>query len=367
MPEKPFKFICGDDDYLVSEKARTWFNEQSEGIEDDLSKEILEGRAGNIAEVEDVLQRFSSAVQTLSLFGERKVVWLKDVNFMADSVTGRAQGTLDLLEGLKSILEGLDSSAVSVLITAFPVDKRRSFYKWVQKKSDFTVLALGKDVVQVCANLVKETCKEAGITIERAAIETLIAKVNANTRLLVEECGKLATYLGAEGGIVTEAMVIELVPNFGDADFFEATDAFFTLDLEWTLEALRRHFFTNNDGRGLLGSMQARNRLLIQLRVLQDAGAIRIGSNGLSKSALESAAREFGRHFGESEEKSNLNIFSQNPYYLGRVSGSLSRAPLKKWVDFQLAFADAFEGIIQRPNEQEEVFRELAVKCLADS
>jgi DNA polymerase-3 subunit delta len=70
-------------------------------------------------------------------------------------------------------------------------------------------------------------------------------------------------------------------------------------------------------------------------------------------------------HYGDSEEKSNLNVFSQNPYYLGRLAGAIPHAPLKKWIDFQLAFAEAFEGLISRPNEQEEVCRELAVKCLA--
>ena len=49
-------------------------------------------------------------------FGEQKVVWLKSINFIANSQTGNAKGTLELLERLKSIQ--VDScSAISVLIT----------------------------------------------------------------------------------------------------------------------------------------------------------------------------------------------------------------------------------------------------------
>jgi DNA polymerase-3 subunit delta len=365
MPDKPFTFICGDDDYLVSEEGKGWFKLQTESLMDDLSKEVVDGRATNIAEVEEALQRFTSAVQTLSLFGERKVVWLKDVNFMADSVTGRAQGTIDLLDNLKAVLEGLDPDSVGVLVTAYPVDKRRSFYKWVQKAGDFKALAAGRDAAQVCAALVRETCTKEGVKINADAAELLIAKVNGNTRLLVEECQKLCTYMGPEGGPVSEQVVMELVPNFGEADFFEAADAFFSLDLAWTLEALRRHFFTNKDARGLLGSLQSRNRLLIQLRVLHDAGAIRAGSRGLSKQDFASAASTYAAHFADATEKSNLNVFTQNPFYLSRMAGAVIKAPLKKWIDFQLAFAEAFEAIIQRPNEQEEVCRELAVKCLS--
>ena len=105
--------------------------------------------------------------------------------------------------------------------------------------------------------------------------------------------------------------------------------------------------------------------MLIQLRVLLDAGAIRLSGRGISKSDLESAARTYGHHFGDSEEKSNLNVFTQNPWYLGRLAETANKVPLKKLIDFQIAFAEAFEAIIERPNEQEEVCRELAVRCLS--
>ncbi len=365
MSAKPFTFICGDDDYLVSERGKAWFAEQTKDLTDDLSKEVVDGRAGNIAEVEDALNRFTSAVQTLSLFGERKVVWLKDVNFLADSVTGRAQGTLDLVEDLKAVLADLDPQAVGVCLTAQPIDKRRSFYKWCQKNADFTLIAGDKDAAAICAKLIEEECAQAGVAMTRDAAQLLIGKVNGNTRLIVEETRKLCTFAIGSDDPVDEQLVNSLVPNFGDADFFEAADAFFSLRLDWTLEALRRHFFTNNESRPLLGSLQSRNRLLIQLRVLLDAGAIRLGGRGIAKADLEAAARTYGQHFGENPGKSNLNVFTQNPWYLGKLAQSATKLPLQKLIDFQLAFADAFEAIIERPNEQEEVCRELAVKCLS--
>jgi DNA polymerase III subunit delta len=365
MPAKAFTFICGDDDYLVSERGKEWFAEQTKGIADDLSKEIIDGRAGNIAEVDDAINRFTSAVQTLSLFGDRKVVWMRDVSFLADSVTGRAQGTLDLLDNLKSVLEGLSADQVGVLITAQPVDKRRSFFKWCQKYSDFEALAVSKDAAQTYARLIEEECGQAGVKITRDAMQLLIGKVNGNSRLIVAETRKLVTFVGTSGEKITERLVSDLVPNFGDADFFEAADAFYSLKLDWTLEALRRHFFTNGEARPLLGSLQSRNRLLIQLRVLLDAGAIRLGGRGISKSDLEAAARTYAHHFGDSEEKSNLNVFTQNPWYLGRLAETANKVPLKKLVDFQIAFTEAFEAIIERHNEQAEVCQELAVKCLS--
>ncbi|MFU8848037.1 MAG: DNA polymerase III subunit delta [Opitutales bacterium] len=362
MPAKPFTFICGDDDYLVSERGKAWFAAQTKDLQDDLSREVVDGRAGNVAEVAEAINRFSSAVQTLSLFGERKVVWLRDMNFLANSQTGNAQGTLDLLEDLKSILERVDPDAVGVLITAQPVYKVRSFYKWCSKAADFTVLSGDKDAAAACARLIEDECTKAGVSIKRDAAQLLIGKVNGNTRLVVEETRKLCTFATGSEEAISEQLVNALVPNFGDADFFEAADAFFSLKLDWTLEALRRHFFTNNESRPLLGSLQSRNRLLIQLRVLLDAGAIR---RGVAKSDLEAAARTYGQHFGSAEEKNKMNVFTQNPWYLGKLAETAARVPLKKLIDFQLAFADAFEGIIERPNEQEEVCREMVIKCLS--
>ncbi|MEN8744015.1 MAG: DNA polymerase III subunit delta, partial [Lentimonas sp.] len=338
MADKPFTFICGEDDYLVSEKGKEWFAEQTKDLMDDLSKEIVDGRAGNIAEVEEALSRFTSAVQTLSLFGERKVVWMKDVNFMANSQTGNAQGTLDLVENLKELLGTLNDSQVGVLITAHPIYKVRSFYKWVQKNAEFTLIDGGKDSAAGLAAIIQEECEKAGVTITRDAVQLLIGKVNGNTRLIVEETRKLVTFVGPEGGAISDRLVIDLVPNFGDADFFEAADAFYSLRLDWTLEALRRHFFTNSESRPLLGSLQSRNRLLIQLRVLMDAGAIRLGGRGIAKSDLEAAGRTYAHHFGEGAEKSNLNVFTQNPWYLGRLAQTAAKVPLKKLVDFQIAF-----------------------------
>ena len=35
------------------------------------------------------VNRFRESVQTVSMFGGKRVVWFKDVNFLADTVTGR--------------------------------------------------------------------------------------------------------------------------------------------------------------------------------------------------------------------------------------------------------------------------------------
>ena len=58
------------------------------------------------------------------------------------------------------------------------------------------------------------------------ALEYLAGKIGSHARLGVEETKKMASYLGSEGQEITEELIIDLVPDFGEGDF-EASEAFF--------------------------------------------------------------------------------------------------------------------------------------------
>jgi DNA polymerase-3 subunit delta len=175
---------------------------------------------------------------------------------------------------------------------------------------------------------------------------------------------KLAAYAG-EGEAITEAQVAELTPNAAEGDFFESAEAFFSGDLRWTLAALGRHFFAGGDARPVISALQNRNRILLQVRALLDAGEVRLGPRGLD--GMPRAAAAFGRHFTGATEKSSFNLFSQNPWYVGKLAGSARLPSLRRLIDNQREFLHAFAEIIRRPDEQEAVLRDLAVRCLPES
>jgi DNA polymerase-3 subunit delta len=181
--------------------------------------------------------------------------------------------------------------------------------------------------------------------------------------LLVEEVNKLAAYAG-EGEAITEAHVAELTPNAAEGDFFESAEAFFSGDLRWTLAALGRHFFAGGDARPVISALQNRNRILLQVRALLDAGEVRLGPRGLD--GMPRAAAAFGRHFTGAAEKSSFNLFSQNPWYVGKLAGGARLPSLRRLIDNQREFLHAFAEIIRRPDEQEAVLRDLAVRCLPE-
>ncbi|BET65876.1 hypothetical protein ASA1KI_07940 [Opitutales bacterium ASA1] len=366
---KRFVFVCGPDDYLVNRSAGARFAKCAEGL-DEFSREVISGFASNVGEVEAVVRRFREAVQTLGLFGGRRAVWLKDVNFLADSVTGRAEGTLKLVADLQELLAALDPAEVAVVFSASPVDRRRSFAKWCESNGDFELAGEsgGRGGSSIdWRGLAAEECGRLQVSLADDALELLVAKTAGNARLFTGEILKLATWLDTPGGRIEEKHVEELVPAFGEGDFFEATEAFFARNLAWTLDALRRHFFAGHDARPVLTSLQNRNRILIQLRALVLGGEVTLGPRGVDKNALEQAARNHAALYGDAlGEKSAFNIFTQNAWYLGKLAGDPKKLPaLRALIDHQFEFVRAFEEVIQRPNEQEEVLRAMAVRCLA--
>jgi DNA polymerase-3 subunit delta len=126
---------------------------------------------------------------------------------------------------------------------------------------------------------------------------------------------------------------------------------------------LERQFFAEpNATRPILAALQNRNRILLQVRALMDAGEVRLGPRGLD--GMPKAGAMYGAKFTGATEKSSFNLFTQNPWYVGKLAGNAKLPSLRRLIDNQQKFITAFEEVIRRPHEQEEVLREMAVRCL---
>jgi DNA polymerase-3 subunit delta len=372
---KPFTFICGPDDFLVNREGKARYDAIATTITDEFSREILNGMANNVAEVAAAVNRLRDSVQTISMFGDRRLVWLKDVNFLTDTLTSRAESTLAQVENLQEILSAIDPAQTAVIITATPIDKRRSFYKWCEKNADFAlcggeISASGNSAAATDAlsTIVVAEAQTLGITFGENALPLLLAKIGPNTRLLIEEVHKLANYLADDATVIGENHVAELTPNVAEEDFFEAVEAFFSGNVQRTLDALHRHFFNDGDSRPILASLQGRNRLLLQIRALVHAGELHIGSRGINKASFDKLASpdSYGRHFAGVTGKTNFNLFSQNIWYVSRLVDSGRLPSMRRLIDNHREFINAFEEIIRRPKEQEEVLRGMTLRCLGE-
>lgn len=365
-------FICGKDEFLVKDAARKVFEEAAAVTNDPDGVEKLDGSASKVDEVAVAVNRLREAVLTPSLFGGQKVIWWHSVNFLNEGVTGKAKGTAEqipvVLETLEALLEGRVGNT-RLIVSAAPITKRNKVITWAGKQKGIQFQLFedsGKNAGGELLGLIEEKPTGSGVQFSSGALPLLLERVGGDSRVALAEVDKLITWLGPKGGKVTEKMIFELVPVYGETEFFEVAEVFFSAPLPEVLSAIRRHFFTAKDaGRPLLTVLQNRVTLLLQLRVLQDAG--HLSKHGFQPNQLESAALKFKEFFPEGGKKAATNLFSQNAWYLKRLGGLAGKKTLKGWIDTQQLMIAAFESLMDRRYDHEEVFRELAIRCGGNS
>ncbi|MFN9026756.1 MAG: hypothetical protein ACK5VX_11260, partial [Akkermansiaceae bacterium] len=130
-----FHVIVGSDDGMVREEALALYNELTGGNDDGFTHETIDGNADNSEGAYEICSSASQSLMTMPMFGGDKVVWLRNVNFLADDVTGRAQRTEAGVEMLRGILEKGLPNGIKFLISADKIDKRKSFWKFLEKNA----------------------------------------------------------------------------------------------------------------------------------------------------------------------------------------------------------------------------------------
>lgn len=354
----PISFVGGQDDFLVNREgdtlARSFIDDEETEVE------IINGYVQNSGEAESAINQFIQALQSPSLFNQKKLVWLKNISFIADSVVGRATSTKESVDRLIEQLPHLCTANNAALLTASPVDRRTKQFKTLQQLGNFIFIESDPKGNSL-HDLANQEAKDMGITFAAGALDVLLGKINNDTRLLIQEIRKLATY--SPNTEIKETLIHELVPQFGESDFFETSEAFYSKDLTWALAALERHFFSGKDARPLLTSLQNRNRLLIQLKVLAESGEMGANPRSLDKNTLERAARAFELSAEGLSNKHSFNVFSQNPWYLGKLLQTAQQFTLKQLMEFQADFIEVFEKILANPNGQQEILSSLFYKA----
>ena len=168
------------------------------------------GRQKTVEQAVLRIRQTKEAIQTLPFFGREKLVWLKNVNFLADTVIGRSAAVQEALEDLKELLEAGMPDGVSFLLSASEVDKRRSFYKFVGKfakveqfdRIDPTRPGWEEEVQAVAHRL----AAELDLRFEPEALEIFARLAGGDGRQLRNELEKIDLYLGDNRTVQVEVV-----------------------------------------------------------------------------------------------------------------------------------------------------------------
>ena len=128
----PVVLVCGDDEFAVKERARELYNEWCQEL-GGMDHEVIDAQVTNSGEALKALARLREALQTLPFFGSGKAVWLQNCSFLGEERTASAQAVTESLADLSQELKAFNWQNVRLLITSGKVDKRKTFYKTLEK------------------------------------------------------------------------------------------------------------------------------------------------------------------------------------------------------------------------------------------
>ena len=194
----PLVLVCGEDDFAVKQRARQIYLQWTEEL-GGMDHEIIDAAVSHSGEALKALGKLREAMQTLPFFGSGKVIWLQDCNFLSDE---RA-ATKDVTESLTSLAEELKEFAwqnVRLLISAGKADKRKSFYKALDKLGTvetFAGLSVDdRDWASQAEAWARKGLRARQKDISDEALAELISRVGPNARQLDNEVEKVALYAG---------------------------------------------------------------------------------------------------------------------------------------------------------------------------
>ena len=248
--------VVGSDESEVKRDARQLAGEMAPGGAGDFGCETIDGVAENADQAVSRIHQTIEALLTLPFFGGDKLVWLKNANFMGDTVTGRAAGVLEALEKLIATLNSGLPGGVRFLLSAPEIDKRRSFFKALGKTAKvhlFDKIDAGRSGWEDdAASIVRNRAEALGLRLRGEAMELFVQLTGGDSRQIDNELDKLDLYLTEARREITADDVRLMVPASRAGVVFELGNALASRDLKQALALIEQLLFQGETPIGIL-------------------------------------------------------------------------------------------------------------------
>lgn len=306
--------VVGSDEGLVREKALELYNGLTGGVDDGFTHETIDGIADNSDSAFDICSSVIQALQTIPMFGGDKVVWLRNANFLGDNVTGRSQRTEAGVESLRATLENGLPDGVKFLLTAQGVDKRRSFWKFIEKAALVQVhdrIDTSRDDWQdQVAALVTRRAADLGLDFEPDALAIFVMLAGEQSQQIGNELEKLDLYLGPERRIITEEDVNLLVPLSRAAVVFEIGKAIQTGNASRAIKLIDQQLAADESAIGIMrASIIGVVRNLYMARLIMDRFKVSAANYNSFSGALNRLPEQDRAWLPQKKDGSGVNVF----------------------------------------------------------
>jgi DNA polymerase-3 subunit delta len=281
-PSAPVLLVFGEDEFAVKQRARQLYQQWTEEL-GGMDHEIIDAAVSNGGEALKALAKLRESLQTLPFFGGGKVVWLKNCNFFGEDRTASSQAVTETLAEIAQELKEFAWQNVRLLISAAKVDKRKVFFKTIDKVGTVESFAAwsvdDRDWAAQAEAWAGKGIRARQKTIAHEALAELINRVGPNARQLDTEVEKLSLYVGDRKEIGLEDVAAICTRN-KTARAFALGDALGDRDLPRLLKRLDEElwavkFDSQKSEIGLLYGLISKVRALLLLKEMLREGWIK--------------------------------------------------------------------------------------------
>jgi len=316
--DAPVALVCGEDDFAVKQRARQIYQQWCETL-GGMDHEVIEATVSHSGEALKAIGRLRESLQTLPFFGSGKAIWLRDCNFLGDERAASTSAVTETLAELAQELKGFSWDKVRLLVSAGKVDKRKTFYKALEKIGrieGFETWSVNtKDWADQAEAWARKGIQSRAKQIGERALADLITRVGPHPRQLDSEIEKLCLYVG-ERLEINEADVKAVCVKNKMSRAFALGDALGNRDLPGLLRCLdeemwEMQFDKEKSEIGMLYGLISKVRHLLMLKEMVREGWIKpTESFPQFKAQLERVPAA-----GLPTDK-KYNPLAQNPYVL---------------------------------------------------
>ena len=314
----PLLLVFGEDEFAVKQHARQVYQQWTEEL-GGMDHEIIDAAVGNSGEALKALAKLREALQTLPFFGGGKVIWFQNCNFLADDRTGSSAAVTETLSDIAQELKEFSWQSVRLIISAAKVDKRKVFFKTLDKLGTVESFAGwsidDKNWADQAEMWARKAIRSKEKEISEEALGEIITRVGPNPRQLDSEVEKLSLYVGDRKEITLED-VEAICSRNKMARAFALGDALGDRDLPRLLKRLDEElwevkFDSQKSEIGLLYGLIAKVRAMLLLKEMLREGWIKPdGDYNRFKSQLERVPAD------KLPADRRFNPLALNPYVL---------------------------------------------------
>jgi len=289
-----------------------------------MDHEIIDAQVSNTNEALKAIGRLRESLQTLPFFGSAKAIWFQSCNFLGEDRTATSKIVTETLTELADELKAFAWQNVRLLISAGKTDKRRSFYKTIEKigsVESFSAWSLDdKDWASEAETWARRALRSFKKDITEAALTELVNCVGPNRQQLATEIEKLSLYVGEKGTVESED-VAAIVTRNKQARAFALADAFGDRDLPRLLQTLDNELWSMQFDKsrseiGLLYGLISKVRAMLFLKEMIREGWIQVDAEyPRFKSQLNRVPAD------SFPDDKRLNPLSMHPFMLHRALG----------------------------------------------